>query len=159
MDLSTDRRLVAAMTLLADEYDLPRKDYLKQQIYHAEPAVLGGFADRYVRAAWHELQKNLSEAFNAKLPSTVGSPEGLPPAAVTGPWPRDLMQATIAASGLAYDIRATAQGVRGPAPDPRVWAALVALLTVLVIRARVASADPHSVHNSVKTVVAAMEKM
>jgi hypothetical protein len=45
------------------------------------------------------------------------------------------------AADYAYDIRVVAQGPTGPAPDPRVWSALLGALTMLVVQAWIGAAD------------------
>lgn len=148
-DLPTDRRLVAAMVVLADEHDLPRKHYLRNLVVSGvSPEKMAEFTARYVKQSWKDLDQQLNERFFHDH-----GEDALLTTEETRLWPRKLMEATLEASGHAYRLRAAAQGPQGAPPDDRVWQALVAALTLVVVRARVNNHDTWALTNSVNTAI------
>lgn len=141
MELRTDRRLLAAIMLVAEEHDLPRREGIRAMLaIKANHAALGRIGAYYQQQAWLVLRDHLNEAHTAAHSDSECVGHHYDQDAEL--WPLRLAEAVVRAADYAYQIRIVAQGPQGQAPDPRVWDALLGALTILVVRAWIGSTSP-----------------
>jgi hypothetical protein len=140
MEVLTNRRLLAAITLLAQDHELPMRATVSGMLtIKTNHRVLGGIAEHWHQQAWLTLQQHLDEVHIAAHGGDDCDGEHYHNDVKT--WPMRLADAVTRAADYAYDIRVVAQGPTGPAPDPRVWSALLGALTMLVVQAWIGAAD------------------
>jgi hypothetical protein len=152
MEVLTNRRLLAAITLVAEDHNLPMRRTVSGMLtVKMNHSVLGGIADHYREEAWSTLQRHLDEAHIASRRGADCN-SGLYQADIKT-WPLRLADAVVRAADYAYQIRVVAQGPQGPAPDPRVWNALMSALTLLVVRTWTGTADADSLSAYMRSLI------
>lgn len=144
MEVLTNRRLLAAITLIATDYDLPLHHIVSAMLTgRMNHSALAKIADSYHQQAWLTLTQHLDEAHIAAHQGEDCDGEHYHDDVKT--WPLRLADASVRAADYAYQIRVVAQGPQGPVPDPRAWNALMGALTLLVVRTWIGGPDAESV--------------
>lgn len=154
-EVPTDRRITHAVSMIANEFDFPRKVSLRTQLAHQhDPVKMGRIGEYYRQQAWVVLKQHLDEAYAY---NNGDNADELAYAEEVKKWPLWFGDAVTIASGYAYQIRVAAQGVTGLPPDPRVWSALVGALSLLTVRARIGDPDHQDLSTYVASLVRAIE--